>query len=95
MEVEVDVDVNVDVPAPRRSARIARMVAEREGAGGAQASMSQRHGVGRRERMRPGRAGFSSRLMAALQVEEGASEIYGSLEEVKERLGLLYGELEA
>jgi hypothetical protein len=89
----------------RRSARIERMEAGRQGTvpGSAHASMSQRHGVSRaarRERRRSpsqsraASAAFSSQLMAALQVEEGGKHVHGSLEEIKERLSGLYSKLE-
>jgi (2Fe-2S) ferredoxin len=99
----VEEEEEEEPPVLRRSARIARMEAAREGSVTAQASMSQRHGVSRaarRERQRSpsqaraASAAFSSQLMAALQVEKGGKHVHGSLEEIKERLSALYSGLE-
>lgn len=80
--------------APRRSARIAGRVAAESGP--SQPRMSNQSGISRASRhlqSQPRPAYFTDRLMAALEVEDGSSEVKGTLDEVNQKLRTLYGGL--
>jgi hypothetical protein len=81
-----------DQDAPAEPVRRSPRLAARRG--GAEPTTSERNGVGqhqsnkRRRRLRP--AHFATRLLAALEVQDGCDGVTGTLEEVKEKLDKLY-----